>query len=134
MKTGNKTLVVDVYCDVMLFCNVVHLRVTLFWVDEIQNGDTHGHMKVIESTPSCRKFLSSMVWNGFSLVFQLNMYIGVTFRKSFALTAPYNMFYGITMLEGEAKRVCLLDMPLDAGNIMKEVDMRSDYCDVTLEH
>jgi hypothetical protein len=31
------------------------------------------------------------------------------------------MFYGVTVLEGEAK----LDLPLDAGKITKVVDVRS---------
>jgi hypothetical protein len=35
------------------------------------------------------------------------------------------MSYSLTVLEGEAKSVCLLDLPLEAGNIMKVVDVRS---------
>ena len=36
-----------------------------------------------------------------------------------------NMFYGVTVLEGEAKSVYLLDLPLDAGNVTKVVGVRS---------
>jgi hypothetical protein len=38
-----------------------------------------------------------------------------------------DMFYGVTVLESEAKSVCLVDLPLDAGHtcITKEVDVRS---------
>jgi hypothetical protein len=36
-----------------------------------------------------------------------------------------NMFYGVTVLEGEAKSVCLLDLPSDTGNITKVVVVRS---------
>jgi hypothetical protein len=39
-----------------------------------------------------------------------------------------NMSYGVTVLKGEAKSVCLLDLPLDAGNITKVVDVRSVIC------
>jgi hypothetical protein len=37
------------------------------------------------------------------------------------------MSYGLTVLEGEAKSVwyCLLDLPLDAGNITKVAEVRS---------
>jgi hypothetical protein len=35
------------------------------------------------------------------------------------------MFYSVTVLEGEAESVCLLDLPLDAGNITKIVDVGS---------
>jgi hypothetical protein len=35
------------------------------------------------------------------------------------------MSYGVTVLDGEAKRVCLLGLPLEAGNITKVVDVRS---------
>jgi hypothetical protein len=34
----------------------------------------------------------------------------------------YNIFYGATMLEGEAKSVHLLDLSSDTGNITKVVD------------
>jgi hypothetical protein len=44
-------------------------------IDKVQNGETHGHMKLIESTPSCRKIFSSKVWISFSLIFLLNMYL-----------------------------------------------------------
>jgi hypothetical protein len=35
------------------------------------------------------------------------------------------MSYGVTVLEGEIKSLCLLDLPLDAGDITKVVDVRS---------
>jgi hypothetical protein len=62
----------QVYCGLLL-----HLRVTLTWLDDIQNGETHGRVKLIKSTQSCRKKLSSKVWINFSLIFLCNMYIYV---------------------------------------------------------
>jgi hypothetical protein len=49
-------------------------------IDDIQNGETHGRMKLIEYTPSCWKILSSKVWINFSLIFLFNMYIHVTYQ------------------------------------------------------
>jgi hypothetical protein len=36
-----------------------------------------------------------------------------------------NVLYGVTVLQGEAKSVCLLDLPFESGNITKVVDVRS---------
>jgi hypothetical protein len=59
----------------------------MFSVDEIQNGDTHSRVKLIEFAPFCLNILSSKVWITFSLIFRLNIYIRVTYRESCPLTA-----------------------------------------------
>jgi hypothetical protein len=74
-------------CTIPWFeCNKLNW-IEITWIDEIQNGETHGRVKLIESTPSCRKILSCKVWISFSLIFLFSMYIRVTYRESFALTA-----------------------------------------------
>jgi hypothetical protein len=50
---------------------------SLTWVDNIQNGKTHGRVELIESMPFCLKNSSSKVWISFSLIFQLNNFIRV---------------------------------------------------------
>jgi hypothetical protein len=56
-----------IYMFSMDYSNIPE-QLTLTWIYEIQNGETHGRLKLIESTPSCRKILSSKVWVSFSLI------------------------------------------------------------------
>jgi hypothetical protein len=103
-------------------------------------GLSHGKNKTLWIRPKCNRSEGNQGINKDDDTFHIYLYIvkALTNKhkgiyKSQRLSKHKIIIsYGVTVLEGEAKNVCLLDLPLDAGNITKVVDVRA-YCNVMLE-